>query len=160
MITGFQTTFAVDDAGTGAAPGGASTRFKGLTTISLPSLEAGTFDSTELDQDDGGTPTPAADPYERERPTGLIKVGKTKCEMTYTKANYQRLQSLLERGAAGGEYTFVLVTPDDQTVVPGPTKLTTNAKGFVSKLDEIKFEKGNPVMIPFEVTIRKKPTYS
>lgn len=159
MITGFQATLAADDAGTGAAPGGASTKFTGITTFSLPSLEAGTFEATELAQDDGATPTPAADPFERERPTGLIKVGKTACEMKYTKANYQRLQALLVKGAAGAEYTFVLTTPDDQTS-GSPTKLAATVKGFISKVDAVKFEKGNPVSIPFEMTCRKQPTYA
>lgn len=158
MITGFQANMAVDDDGTGAAPGNDSTRFTGLITYNLPSLEAGTFDATELDQDDGEE-TPTADPYERELPTGLIKIGKTACEMKYTKANYQRLQSLLQRGAAGAEYTFILTSPDDQTAGT-PTKLTVTCKGFVSKLDAPKFEKGNPVLIPFEMTCRKKPTYA
>jgi hypothetical protein len=37
-------------------------------------------------------------------------------------------------------------------------KLTVTFTGFVSKLDEVKFEKGNPVMIPFEITVQKQPT--
>lgn len=158
MITGFQATMAVDDGGNGGATGGASTKFVGLTTFSLPSLEAGTFDATELDQDDGGG-TPAPDPFEREQPTGLIKVGKTAAELKYTKANYQRLQSLLVRGAGGAEYTFILTSPDDQTTGT-PTKLATTCKGFISKIESLKFEKGNPVSIPFEMTVRKKPTYA
>jgi hypothetical protein len=58
-------------------------------------LEANKFDATELDQQVGS----AADPYERELPTGLIKMGPTKAEIKYTKANYQRLQALA--GASG-----------------------------------------------------------
>src|SRR4051812_7463668 len=91
MITGFQAQMSCDDAGTGAAVGGADTKFAGLTTFSLPSLEANKFDATELDQQVSS----AADPYEREQPTGTIKMGATKAEIKYTKANYQRLQALL-----------------------------------------------------------------
>lgn len=152
MITGFQAMMEVDDAGTGQATAGASTRFKGLTTFNLPALEAGSFDATELDQDDGATPTPAADPYEREEPTGLIKVGPTKCEIKYTVANYTRLQALCgKRGK-----TFKLKPPADQA---GGTNanLTVEFVGFVKKVDEVKFEKGNPVMIPFELVCSKQP---
>ncbi|MDY3558122.1 hypothetical protein R5W23_000843 [Gemmata sp. JC673] len=158
MITGFQAVLTADDGGNGGATGGTSTKFDGVTTFSLPSLEAGTFDATELAQDDGGG-TPAPDPFEREHPTGLIKIGKTPCEMKYTKANYQRLVGLLKKGAAGAEYTFLLTSPDDQTAGTA-TKLTVTAKGFVSKVDAVKFEKGNPVSIPFEMTTRKQPTYA
>jgi hypothetical protein len=159
VITGFQAKMACDDAGTGAAPGGASTRFVGLTTFDLPSLEVGTFDATELDQNDGGDPTPAADPFERMRPTGLIKLGATAAEIKYTKANYQRLVALAQLGAGGAEHTFVLTAPDDQTAGT-PTVLTTTFKGFVSKVDKVKWEKGNASMIPFEVTVRQKPTHA
>jgi hypothetical protein len=159
VITGFQAKLAVDDGGTGAVPGGTSTKFSGLTTFSLPALEAGMMDVTERDQDDGGG-TPVADPYERKGPTGLIAIGTTKGEMKYTKANYQRLQALLQKSAGGSLYTFVLTSPDDQSTPGTPVKLTTTAKGYVSKVDEIKFEKGNPTMIPFEITVQKQPTYS
>lgn len=159
MITGFQAQGEVDDAGTGAAPTGASTRFAGLITFNLPSLEAGTIDATELDQDDGGG-TPAPDPYEREAPSGLIKIGKTKCEMKYTKANYQRLQSLVKRSVAGVPYTVILKTPDDLSTPGTPVKLTTTLKAFFTKLDELKFEKDKPATIPFEITVQKKPTYA
>ena len=154
MITGFQATMAVDDGGTGAASGAASTKFVGLTTFDLPSLEAGSFDATELDQDDGGG-TPAPDPYERTEPTGTIKVGPSNAEIKYTKANFLRLQKLV--GKRG--YTFVLTSPDDLTS-GSPTKLATTFKGYVSKLDKVKFEKGNPAVIPFEITVSKQPTYT
>ncbi|VTU02776.1 unnamed protein product [Gemmataceae bacterium] len=156
MITGFQATMKVDDAGTGAAAGGASTAFSGLVTFNLPAIEAGTFDATELNQDDGGTPTPAPDPWERELPTGLKKAGPVQAEMKYTKANYNRLVALA--GTRG--YTFVLVTPDDQTTPGTPVKLTLTFTGFIKKVDAVKFEKTNPVSIPFEVVVSKKPTYS
>ncbi len=155
MITGFQATLEVDDAGTGAASGGASTKFSGLTTFNLPSLEAGKFDATELDQKNGGN----VDPYEREEPTGLIKMGPIKGEMKYTKANYQRLQALLEKAALGDRgYTFIATTPDDLSTPGTPVKLTGTWDGWVSKLDDVKFEKGNPVLIPFEITPLKKGT--
>lgn len=155
MITGFQAQAEVDDGGTGAASGATSTKFAGLTTFNLPSLEAGKFDATELDQKVSTDP----DPYERELPTGFIKVGPVKGELKYTKANYQRLQSLLQRAALGDRgYTYILTSPDDLTTPGTPVKLTVTIEAFVSKVDEIKFEKGNPVMIPFEITTRSKPT--
>lgn len=135
MITGFKATMEVND---GTA--GASVKFSGLTTFNVPSLEAGKFDATELDQ---------ADPHERESPTGLIKVGVTKAEMKYTKANYTRLKALL--GVKGK--TFILSAPDDQTD-DEPVVLDVEFTGFVNKLDEIKFEKDKPVAIPFEVTVQ------
>jgi hypothetical protein len=159
MITGFKTSLAVDDAGTGAAPGGASTKFTGVTTVSLPELTVNTIDGTTLDQDDGGTPTPAPDPYERTHPAGTISVGACQAEMQYTKANYQRLVSLAAAGAGGAEYTFTATTPDDQTSGT-PTKLTATFKAFVSKVGAPKFEKGNPVTIPFEFASRKAPSFS
>lgn len=155
MITGFQAQMAVDDGGNGGASGGTSTKFSGLTTFGLPALEAGTFEATELDQDDGGTPTPAPDPYERLAPTGLIKVGPVPGEIKYTKANYQRLQKLVSKKG----YTFVLTTPDDQTS-GSPVKLTATFTGFVSKVDQVKFEKTNPTTIPFEITVQKQPAYA
>lgn len=155
MITGFQAQMEVDDAGTGAASGGASTKFSGLTTFALPALESEKFDATELDQKDGGN----ADPYMREFPTGLIKVGPTSCEIKYTKANYLRLQALLEKAVKGDRgYTFILTSPDDLSTPGTPVKMTVTADGWVSKVGEVKFEKGNPVLIPFEVTFFKKPT--
>lgn len=154
MITGFQATMAVNDGGNGGAIGGASTKFVGLTMFSLPSLEASTFDATELDQDDGEE-TPAVDPFERELPTGLIKVGVVAGELKYNKANYQRLQKLV--GKRG--YTFVLTSPDDQTS-GSPVKLTTTFIGFVKKVDAVKFEQKNPVSIPFEFVVQKKPTFA
>jgi hypothetical protein len=152
MITGFQATLEVDDGGTGSASAGASTKFTGLVTLGLPSLEAPQFDATELDQvDESDDP----DEYEREEPTGTIKVGRTKAEMKYTKANYLRLQKLVgKRGK-----TFKVITPDDQTSGTA-TKLTTTFVGNVSKLDELKFEKGAPVLIPFELTCSRKPAYT
>jgi hypothetical protein len=157
MITGFQAQMAVDDAGTGAASGGASTKFSGLTTFSLPDLETPKFDATELDQVVTGT-TP--DPYERELPTGTIKVGPTQAEIKYTKANFLRLQSLLKRAADGDTaYTFILTSPDDKTDVTA-VKLLTTFDGWVSKVGGVKYEKGNPVSISFELTAKKAPTYS
>lgn len=152
MITGFQATMEVDDGGTGGT--GASTAFSGLVTFNLPALEAGKFDATELNQMTSGG-SPVADPYERELPTGLIKVGTTKGEIKYTKANYLRLQALLmDRGK-----TFKLITPDDLTSGT-VTKLTATFKGFLNKVDEIKFEKTNPVAIGFELTVSEAPTFS
>lgn len=152
MITGFQAQLEVDDGGTGSAAAGASTRFKGLLTLNLPSLEVGTFDATELDQeDDDDNP----DPYEREEPTGLIKVGTVKAEQKYTAGNYKRLQALV--GKKGK--TFKITTPDDQTAATAK-KMSAAFVGFVKKLDELKFEKGNPVGIPVEFTVSKKPTYT
>lgn len=150
MITGFQAQLKVDDGGTGAAFGGASTAFSGLATFEIPELAAEKFDATELDQKDGASP----DPYMRELPTGLIKQGTTKCEQKYTKANYQRLVSLLQRGRG---YTFVITAPDDQTTPGTPVVMTVTQKGWVSKVDEVKFEKSNPVMIPFEITWEDGP---
>lgn len=148
MISGFLATLFVDDAGTGAALGGASTAFAGLTTFNLPKLTAGKFDATELDQG-------SSDPYEREEPTGLIKIGPTACEMKYTKANYTRLQALILKGRG---YTFVMTTPDDQSTPGTPVKLVATFVGYISEVGDVKFEKGNPVMIPFEITVQKKPT--
>lgn len=150
MITGFQAQMSVDDAGTGAAVGGADTKFSGLTTFNLPSLEAGKYEATELDQQ----VTSVADPYERELPTGLIKIGPTKAEIKYTKANFQRLQSLL----GVRDHVYKLISPDDLTTPGTPVKMTVTLVAFVSKLDEVKFEKGNPIMIPFEITVQQKPT--
>jgi hypothetical protein len=154
VVTGFQAQMAVDDAGTGAAPGGISTKFAGLVTFNLPSLEANKFESTELDQKkaDGTTP----DGYERELPTGTIKIGQVKGSLHYTKANYLRLQKLI---AARG-YTFILTSPDDLSASPTATLLTTTFTGFVSKIDDLKFEKGNPVEIPFEFTVQSQPAYT
>lgn len=154
MITGFQATMEVDDGGTGSASAGTSTAFTGLVTLGFPSLEAPQFDATELNQDDGGG-TPAPDEYEREEPTGTIKVGRTKAEIKYTKANYQRLQGLVgKRGK-----TFKVITPDDKSAGTA-TKLTATFVGNISKVDELKFEKGAPVLIPFEITCSRKPAYS
>lgn len=143
MITGFTATVEADDAGTGAAPGGLSTKFDGVTTFNLPGLEAPTFDATVLDQPDN---------YEQELPTGVVKMGKVKGEMAYTKANRQRLEKLC--GVRG--YTIKLTTPDDLTTPGTPVKLVVTLTGFVNKVDETKFEKGNPALIPFEITIQKK----
>lgn len=154
MITGFQATMKVDDDGTGAAVGGASTAFSGLITFNMPAVEAGTFDATELNQDDGAE-TPAADPWEREEPTGLLKAGPVTAEMKYTKANYNRLIALVSKRG----HTFVLVSPDDLSS-GSPVKLTTTFVGFIKKVDAVKFENKNPVAIPFEVVVSKKPTYS
>ncbi len=151
MITGFQAQMAVDDAGTGAALGGASTKFSGLTTFNLPSLEVGKFDATELDQQVSAAP----DPYERQHPTGLIKIGPTKAEIKYTKANYLRLQALLIKGRG---YTFILTSPDDLSTPGTPVLMTVTLVGFISKIDDVKFEKTNPTMISFELTVQQKPT--
>lgn len=153
MISGFQATLAVDDSGTGAGPGGTSTKFSGLVTISLPSLEAEKFDATELDQNDTGIP----DQYMREFPTGLIKQGATACELKFNKANYTRLEALLKKGRG---YTFVLTSPDDLTTPGTPVKLTATMKGFISKIGEVKFEKGNPVMIPFDANFQDNPVFT
>jgi hypothetical protein len=75
--------------------------------------------------------------------------------LKYTKANYQRLVSLLQRGRG---YTFILTAPDDQTTPGTPVTMTTTFTGFISAVDELKFEKGNPAMIPFEITVQSKPT--
>jgi hypothetical protein len=123
-------------------------------TFNLPALEASTFDATELDQDDGGDPTPAPDPYERELPTGMIKPGRVKAEFKYTKANYTRLQALLARRG----FTFIATSPDDLTS-SGATLLYTTFMGFIAKLDEVKFEKTNPVMIPVEIVVQESPSY-
>ncbi|VTR95241.1 unnamed protein product [Gemmata massiliana] len=155
MITGFQAVMAVNDGGNGGAIGGASTKFNGVITYGLPELEAPTFDATELAQDDGGG-TPQPDPFEREYPTGTIKIGKTKGEMKYTKANYQRMLKLC--GKRG--YTFVLTSPDDLTVSGTPTQTTCQFLGAVTKVGEVVFEKGKAVTIPFEFTASKQPTYS
>lgn len=159
MITGFQATGEVDDGGTGAVPAGTSTKFANLITFNLPSLEAPTIDATELAQDDGGG-TPAPDPYEREAPAGTIKIGKVKAETKYTKAIYQRLQSLVKNSVAGVPYTLILKSPDDLSTPGTPVKLTVTCKVFFTKLDELKFEKGNAVLIPFEITVQKAPTYA
>ena len=89
MITGFQATMTVDDGGTGVRRR-CQTAFTGLVTLTLPGIEASTFDATELNQLDGGNP----DPFERELPTGLQKIGKIKGSLKYTKANYTRCQAL------------------------------------------------------------------
>lgn len=155
MITGFQATLEVDDAGTGAASGGASTKFVGNVMFGLGAIEAEKFDATELDQKDGAN----IDPYTREFPTGILKQGPVAGEIKYTKANYQRLQSLIERAAKGDRgYTFILKTPDDLTTPGTPVILTVTGDGFVSKVGDVKFEKGNPVLIPFEITWFKKNT--
>lgn len=151
MITGFKAKIAVDDAGTGAAPGGASTVFTGVTMIELPGLEAGKFDATELNQVVSGS---TFDPYERELPTGAIKMGAIKAEFFYTKANYQRLQAML---AVRG-YTWLLTLPDDLTGGETPVTMTVTATAFLSKLGDLKFEKGTPIKIPVEITLQKQPT--
>lgn len=151
MITGFQATVSVDDSGTGAAPGGTDTKFAGNVTFALPELTIQKFDATELDQQAAGAP----DPYMREFPTGLIQSGETEGEIKYTAANYQRLLGLAERGRG---YTWKLTTPDDQTVPGTPTKLTMTRKGFISKVGAVKFEKSNPVIIPFSITFQEKGT--
>jgi len=152
MITGFQATLSVDDAGTGAAPGGTDTKFAGNVTFALPELTIEKFDATELDQTAGaGVP----DHYMREFPTGLIKSGETEGEIKYTKANYQRLLALAEKGRG---YTFKLTAPDDQTTPGTPVTLTLTRKGFISKVGAVKFEKSNPVIIPFSITFQEKGT--
>lgn len=156
MISGFRATLAVDDAGTGAAPGGASTKFAGLTMLSLGSFEVGKFEATEIDQED---PPATLDPFERERPTGTIKQGTHKGTLKYTKANYQRLQALATKGAAGAEYTWILTTPDDQSA-GSPVTLACTFKAFVSLVGEVQFEKNVPVLIPFEFSCRKKPAFA
>lgn len=151
MITGFQANLAVDDGGTGGT--GASTKFAGLVMLELGELAVGKFDATELNQTLSGG---AADPYEREEPTGLIKVGETNAEIKYTKANLLRIQNLLgDRGK-----TFVITAPDDQTTPGTPVVLTCTFKGFVSKLGKVKFEKKTPVSIPFELTVSEAPAYA
>lgn len=151
MITGFKANLKADDGGTGAAPGGVSTAYAGVVSFNLPDLETPTFDATELDQG-------ASDPYERERPAGTIKIGKTQCEIKFTKANYQRLQAQILAGLAGNAYTFVMTTPDDLTTPGTPVTLVGTFKGFVSKVGGPKFTKGEGLMIPFEITVREKPT--
>lgn len=151
-ITGFQAQLKVDDAGTGAAAGSASTAFSGLVTFALPKKSANKFNATELDQQTGGN----ADPVERELPTGTITVGPTKCEVYFSKANYQRLDTLL--GKRG--YTFVLVSPDDLSNSPTAVKLTTTFKGFISDLDEVKWDRNGEAKIPFELTVSEKPVLS
>lgn len=158
MISGFRATLAVDDAGTGAASGGASTAFDGVTMLELGELAAEMFDATELAQVISGS-TP--DPVNRKYPTGTIEQSPTAGMLKYTKANYQRLVSLMERACAGDRaYTFVLVTPDDLTNPGTPVKLTATVDGFVSKVGKLVFEKGAPVLIPFEVTFFKRATLS
>lgn len=147
MITGFQATLEVNDGASSA-----SVKFAGNVTFNLPALEATKFNATELDQQASSV----ADPYERELPTGLITIGATKGEIKYLKSNYTRLQALL--GVRGK--TFIITTPDDQTTPGTPVKMTCTFTGFVSKLDDVKFEKNNPVMIPFEITVPSKPTYA
>lgn len=140
-ISGFKTTAEVDDAGTGAAPGGVSTKFDGLVDVSFPSVTANTMDGTEIDQ---------ADAFEKELPTGLLKVGKSQCTAKFTKANYQRIAGLV--GKRG--YTFKLTAPDDLTVSPGPTKLVTTFLGFISMIGEVKATKADGMVIPFELTVQ------
>lgn len=157
MISGFQAKLAIDDAGTGAAPGGASTAFAGNVTLSLGSFELGKFDATELDQQD---PPGTVDPFERERPTGTIKQGTHKGSLKYSKANYQRLQALATKSAAGSEYTVILTTPDDQTTPGTPVTMACTFKCFLSMVGEVQFEKRTPVAIPFEFSVRKKPAFA
>ncbi len=155
MISGFQAALEVDDAGTGAASGGTSTKFSGLVTFALGAIESEKFDASEIDQQTGGQP----DPSMREVPTGYLKQGPVAGEMKYNKANYQRLQKLAEAAAKGDRgYTFILTTPDDLTTPGTPVKMTVTGDGWVSKVGEVKFEKGAPVLIPFEITWFKKNT--
>ena len=146
MISGFQATMTINDGGNGAAPGGAATAFAGLVTLNLPEIDAPTFEGTELNQ--------SADQYEREFPTGLLKVGPIECTMKYTKANYTRLQTLITRGRG---YTIVLTTPDDLSS-GSPVILVATFTGFLKKLGAVQFEKNNPVTIPFTLVIQSKPT--
>jgi len=147
-ISGFTATLEVDDAGSGGPKGGASTKFAGPTKLSLPQLTAATFDATELDQG-------AADPYEREMPTGTVKPGRCKGEMFFSKANYTRLQKLV---IAGRGYTFILKSPDDLSTPGTPVLLTTTWKGYVADVGEVVFEKGTGLIIPFEIVVQEKPT--
>lgn len=152
MITGFQAQMECDDAGTGAAVGGASTKFDGLVMFELPKLEASGFEATELNQTTDGT---VVDTWEREEPTGLIKAGATKGEIKFTKANYNRLAALL--GVKG--HTYKLISPDDQTS-GSAVKLTDTFLGWVSAVGEVKFEKKTPVSIPFEITTQRKHAFT
>lgn len=154
--SGFKSKLAVDDAGTGADPGGASTAFSGLVQLTLGSLEVATFDATELDQED---PPATVDPFERERASGTIKQGKHKGLMKFTKANYTRLVALATKGAAGKLYVFILTSADDQTS-GSPTVLTSTFTGFISMIGEVVKEKRTPRQIPFEITVTKKPTHA
>jgi hypothetical protein len=154
MITGFKANVAIDDDGTGAAPGGDSERLDGLVTFNLPEIDVSTFDATELNQQTDDE-TPVTDPWERELPTGLKKAGPVQAEVKYTKANYNRLVALA--GVRG--HVFVLTAPDDQSS-GSPVVLTTTFTGFVKKLGAVKFEKKEPVSIPVEIVVSKKPTYS
>jgi hypothetical protein len=140
---GFKAQLSINDGGG---------RFDGLITISLPSLEAGKYDATELDQEASGSP----DPYERELPTGLIKVGPVKAEQFYSKANYNRLQALIGQR----DKSIVLTTPDDGSNGNTPVKLVATFPGFIQKIDELKFEKNNPIAIPFEFCVQSKPTFA
>lgn len=149
--TGFQATLEVDDAGTGAAVGGASTKFTGVLTLTLPSQEAGEYESTELAQTDGGT----ADPIKRYQPTGLIEQATLKGEIFYTKSNHQRLLALV--GKKG--YTWKLTPPDEDGAGVG-TPLVGSGLGFLKKIDEIVFEKETPVTIKVEIRPEKAWTFA
>lgn len=147
MITGFLATVAVDDGGTGAASGGTSTVFDGVTEFEFPEMAAQKFEATELAQTDA---------FEREEPTGTIKVSETSAVMKYTKANYQRLVAL--NGKRG--YTFKLTSPDDLSGGGTPVKLIDTFVGFISKVGKLKVQKGQPMLIPFEITSSRAPAFT
>jgi hypothetical protein len=133
VITGFLADLEVND---GVAS--ASVAFDGLVTLTLGGVEAPAFDATELNQGDN---------VERMEPVGTLKQSPVKAEVKFTKANYTRLRALV--GVKGK--VWKVISPDDQSD-DTPVKLTATVTGFLSKLDDIKFEKGNPVIIPIEIT--------
>jgi len=150
-VSGFKAKMEVDDAGTGGAAGGASTVFDGVVMINWPDLEAPTLDTTELN---------AADSYERERPQGTIKKGKTQAQCKYTKANYNRLKALAVRAANLEKHQFKLTSPDDNTTPGTPVLLVVQFGGQITKVSGPRYVKSDLAVIDFEVNVEDAPTFT
>lgn len=146
-VSGFGAKVEVNDGGNGGAIGGASTVFDGVVEVNFPSAECNTFDASELGQ---------ADAYEKMLPTGTLKQTSVKCMAKWSKANFTRINTLLNKRG----YTFKVTSSDDQTTPGTPVTQICTFVGFISKLDEVKFTKTDGVMIPFELTPQQAPVYS
>lgn len=137
---GFNASLTVND---GAAQ--AQTAFPNDVLVTLPAREVGSQETTKHGQ---------GDRYRRKVPT-LTDPGVLKVETYYDHTTYTRLDALLgQQNVPTSAVPVAWVVKAPQGVPGGPTTPQQfQFNGFVSKLDELPFEREGIMVIKFEVTL-------